>query len=77
MNHCVQQIGLWKTKWSYKRKTLSTSSCSILRVQVLVVMSLGHEGTACLCLMLKLVMNRATFAISIFMFVTYFYVFSM
>jgi len=39
-------------------------------------MSPEHEGTAFLCLMLKSVMNGAVFAISIFMFVTYFYVFS-
>jgi len=22
MNHCMQKIGFWKPKWSYKRKTL-------------------------------------------------------
>jgi len=53
MNHCMQQMGLWKPKWSYKRKTLCTSSFTIQWVQVLVVMSLEHEGTTCLCLMLK------------------------
>jgi hypothetical protein len=40
-------------------------------------MSLEHEGTAFLCLMLKSVMNGAMFASSIFMFGTYYYVFSM
>ena len=40
-------------------------------------MSLEHEGTAFLCLMLKSVTNGAMFAISIFMFVTYFCIFSM
>jgi hypothetical protein len=40
-------------------------------------MSLEHEGTACLCLMLKSALSGAMFAFSIFMFVTYYYVFSM